>query len=57
MHILLTRPLEDSQEMILKLKSLGHDISHIPLIEIKKKNMKQLILKIIRQLFLLVLTQ
>ncbi len=38
MHILLTRPLEDSQEMILKFKSLGHDISHIPLINIKKKN-------------------
>ena len=38
MHILLTRPLEDSQEMILKFKSLGHDISHISLINIKKKN-------------------
>ena len=35
MHILLTRPLEDSREMILKFQSLGHNVSHIPLINIK----------------------
>ena len=35
MHILLTRPLEDSREMILKFKSLGHEISHMPLISIE----------------------
>jgi uroporphyrinogen-III synthase len=35
MHILLTRPLEDSSEMILKFQSLGHDVSHMPLISIK----------------------
>ena len=34
MHILLTRPLEDCSEMILKLKSLGHQISHLPLLRI-----------------------
>tara|TARA_B100001057_G_scaffold499333_1_gene609567 strand:+ start:2394 stop:3092 length:699 start_codon:yes stop_codon:yes gene_type:complete len=34
MHILLTRPLEDSLEMISKLKSLGHQVSHLPLLEI-----------------------
>ena len=38
MHILLTRPIEDSKEMILKFKSLDHKISHIPLISIKKLN-------------------
>jgi uroporphyrinogen-III synthase len=38
MHILLTRPLEDSREMIFKFQSLGHDISHIPLINIESKN-------------------
>ena len=32
MHILLTRPLEDSHEMILKFQSLGHLVSHLPLI-------------------------
>ena len=35
MHILLTRPLEDSQEIILKFKSLGNDVSHLPLISIE----------------------
>ena len=35
MHILLTRPLEDCHEMILKLQSLGHEISHLPLINIE----------------------
>ena len=38
MHILLTRPLEDSREMILKFQSLGHDVLHIPLINIESKN-------------------
>jgi uroporphyrinogen-III synthase len=35
MHILLTRPLEDCSEMILRFKSLGHQISHLPLIKIE----------------------
>ena len=35
MHILFTRPLEDCHEMILKFQSLGHNISHLPLINIK----------------------
>ena len=38
MHILFTRPLEDSGEIILKFQSLGHDISHMPLINIESKN-------------------
>ena len=36
MHILLTRPLEDCSEMILKFKLLGHQVSHIPLLIIEK---------------------
>ena len=36
MHILLTRPLEDSSEMIIKFKSLGHQVSHLPLLNIEK---------------------
>ena len=36
MHILLTRPLEDSSEMILKFKSLGHQVSHLPLISVEE---------------------
>ena len=34
MHILFTRPLEDSTEMILKFQSLGHKVSHLPLLNI-----------------------
>jgi len=43
MHILLTRPLEDCHEMIIKFQSLGHKVSHIPLLSIeslKHENVK-----------------
>ena len=33
---MLTRPLEDSTELILKFKSLGHKVSHLPVIKINK---------------------
>ena len=36
MHILLTRPLEDCAEMILKFQSLGHQVSHLPLLNINR---------------------
>ena len=36
MHILLTRPLEDCSEMILKFQSLGHKVSHLPLTKVEK---------------------
>ena len=36
MHILLTRPLEDSKELIMRFKSLGHQVSHLPVINIEK---------------------
>ena len=35
MHILFTRPIEDSHEIILKFQSLGHNVSHLPLISIQ----------------------
>ena len=34
MHILLTRPLDDCKELILRFKSLGHKVSHLPVINI-----------------------
>ena len=37
MHILLTRPLEDCSNLIIKFKELGHTVSHLPVIKIKKK--------------------
>jgi len=42
MHILLTRPLNDSKEMILKFQSLGHEVSHMPLINIEGKEYEQI---------------
>ena len=35
MHILLTRPLEDCKEMIVKFSNLGHQVSHLPLLNIE----------------------
>ena len=42
MHILLTRPLKDSHELILRFQKLGHDVSHLPLIKIEKKDHEKL---------------
>ena len=38
MHILLTRPLEDCSELILKFQALGHQVSHLPLLNVEKIN-------------------
>ena len=42
MHILLTRQLEDCSEMILKFKSLGHQVSHLPLLIIEKMSYEEI---------------
>jgi uroporphyrinogen-III synthase len=42
MHILFTRPLVDCSEMILKFKSLGHQVSHLPLLNIEKMNYEEI---------------
>ena len=42
MHILLTRPLEDCSEMILKFQSLGYQVSHLSLIRIEKVNHEEI---------------
>ena len=42
MHILLTRPLEDCSELILKFQSLGHKVSHLPLLTIEKTNYEKI---------------
>jgi uroporphyrinogen-III synthase len=42
MHILLTRPLEDSFGMIVKFKSLGHQVSHLPLLSVDKVEHEQI---------------
>ena len=38
MHILLTRPLDDCKELIVRFKSLGHKVSHLPVIKIQNVN-------------------
>ena len=38
MHILLTRPLDDCKDLILRFKSLGHKVSHLPVIKIENVN-------------------
>ena len=42
MHILLTIPLEDCSDMIIKFNSLGHHISHLPLLRIDKVDYEQI---------------
>ena len=36
MHIIITRPIEDCLDIISKFKILGHKITHLPLLHIKK---------------------
>ena len=36
MHVLLTRPLEDSINLIKRFKDKGITVSHLPLIKINK---------------------
>ena len=38
MHILFTRQFDDCSELMLRFKSLGHLVSHIPVIRIEKIN-------------------
>ncbi len=42
MHILFTRPLEDCQDMMVKFQLLGHEVSHMPLIYVEKKNYEKI---------------
>ena len=42
MHILLTRPLEDCSQMILRFQSLGHHVSHLPLLKIEHVNYSEI---------------
>ena len=42
MHVLITRNIEDSIELIQKLKSNNIKVSNLPLLKIKKKNYNQI---------------
>ena len=41
MHILLTRPLDDCKDLIIKFNSLGHKVSHLPVIKIESVDYDQ----------------
>jgi len=41
MHILITRPIEDCLKLIESLKILSHQVTHFPLIKIKKLSYKE----------------
>ena len=45
MHIVITRPKEDSSHLIEKLKKLGHLTTHLPVIKIEKLKTKKINLK------------
>ena len=42
MHILLTRNLEDSKDLIVKFKSIGFKVSNLPLLEFSKVSYKKI---------------
>ena len=42
MHILFTRPVEDCQAIMIKFQLLGHEVSHMPLIYVEKKNYEEI---------------
>ena len=42
MHILFTRPFDDCHELMLRFKSLGHIVSHIPIINIEQTSYENL---------------
>ena len=42
MHIVITRPKEDSLDLIVRLIKLGHIVTHLPVIEIKKLETKKI---------------
>ena len=42
MNIILTRPLNDTENLMQELFSLGHKIMHIPTLKIKKANKEKI---------------
>ena len=42
MHIVITRPKEDSLNLIAKLVNLGHSVTHLPVIKIEKLKTKKI---------------
>ena len=45
MHIVITRPEEDSSNLIARLKKLGHVVTHLPVIKIERLETEKINLK------------
>ena len=45
MHIVITRPKEDSIQLFKNLNKLGHMTTHLPVIKIKKIETKNALIK------------
>ena len=46
MHVLVTRPIQDSFEIILELKKRSYDFTNIPLLKIDYLDVKEINLKV-----------
>ena len=42
MHIVITRPKEESLQLIEQLIKLGHEVTHLPVIKIEKLETKKI---------------
>jgi len=42
MHVIITRPIEDSLELIRNLKIINHTITYLPLISVRKISNKNI---------------
>ena len=42
MHIIITRPREDSVQLIARLQKLGHAVTHLPVIKVEKLKTKKI---------------
>ena len=49
MHVVITRPKEDSIYLAENLIKLGHTVTYLPVIKIEKLETKKLIYSIIKQ--------
>jgi len=41
LHIVITRPKEDSLHLIERLKKLGHIVTHLPVIKVERLETKK----------------
>ena len=52
MHVLVTRPIQDSFEIILELKKRSYDFTHSPLLKIDYLDVKEINLKDVVKIYM-----